>query len=63
MSQRRQTLIEVGREFNITIPGPVPKQPEFNDHIQCSCDHCTAYLGTYQVDPADQDEFGIDLVQ
>ena len=63
MSNRRQTSIEIGREFNISIPGPVPTSPKFHDTIQCDCDHCKAYLGTYQVDP-DQEDIGTpELIQ
>lgn len=63
MSNRRKTSIEIGREFNISIPGPVPTQPPFNEHIQCDCEHCKAYLGTYQLNPDDEELSTHELVQ
>lgn len=50
MSNRNNTRVEIGNEFNIQIPGKVPLAPPIEDHFQCDCDHCKAYIGTYTYD-------------
>ena len=63
MSNRNNTRLEIGNEFEIQIPGPVPKEPKHSQKFDCDCDHCLAYKGTYTFN-TDSDDFGTaELIQ
>lgn len=49
ISNRRKTINDIAKEFEVTIPGNVPSQPKHDERFHCDCEQCVDYKGTYTI--------------